>query len=483
MIVSEYNSGYLGSQIVALLQAVDILTEGAVAWPWEPYDPDTEYVPLSKVTYQGSSYICIQECRGVAPTDTDYWLIIAQGGRGVEFNVSDTHIQYRYTGDAEWINVIAIADLKGEEGDLGKGLEFVWDGTKLGVRAEGTLDYSYVDLKGDAGDKGDPGNDGRPIEFRETATHIQWRYVGDTTWNNLFALTSLKGDTGSGLEFNWNGTQLGIRVEGETSYQYIDLKGEQGDPGNDGADGKGIVSIARTSGTGAAGTTDTYTITFTDSTTATFQVYNGADGQGAGDMLLSVYDPTGKNTDIFGYVDNKVKTDVPAGAKFTDTVYTHPASHPPSIIAQDASNRFVSDTEKSAWNSKAAGTHSHAQSDVTGLSTSLSGKVDKVTGKGLSTEDYTTTEKNKLAGIEAGAQVNTITSVAGKTGAVTLAKSDVGLGNVDNVKQMPIAGGTFTGAAVAQTNTSYTTAQLRNVVMSPAEPSGGNNGDIWIKYE
>lgn len=33
-------------------------------------------------------------------------------------------------------------------------------------------------------------------------------------------------------------------------------------------------------------------------------------------------------------------------------------------------------------------------------------KVDKVTGKGLSSNDYTTTEKDKLAGIEAEAQVN-----------------------------------------------------------------------------
>ena len=33
-------------------------------------------------------------------------------------------------------------------------------------------------------------------------------------------------------------------------------------------------------------------------------------------------------------------------------------------------------------------------------------KVEKVTGKGLSTNDYTTAEKNKLAGIEAGAEVN-----------------------------------------------------------------------------
>ena len=38
----------------------------------------------------------------------------------------------------------------------------------------------------------------------------------------------------------------------------------------------------------------------------------------------------------------------------------------------------------------------------------LSGKVDKVTGKQLSTEDYTTAEKTKLAGIAAGADENVI---------------------------------------------------------------------------
>ncbi len=62
--------------------------------------------------------------------------------------------------------------------------------------------------------------------------------------------------------------------------------------------------------------------------------------------------------------------------------------------------------------------------------------VQKVAGKGLSTNDYTTAEKNKLAGIETGAQKNTVTSVAGKTGAVTLAKADVGLGNVDNTSDV-----------------------------------------------
>jgi hypothetical protein len=43
-----------------------------------------------------------------------------------------------------------------------------------------------------------------------------------------------------------------------------------------------------------------------------------------------------------------------------------------------------------------------------------------------------TSDKSKLDGIAAGAEVNAVTSVAGRTGAVSLAKTDVGLGSVDN---------------------------------------------------
>lgn len=67
--------------------------------------------------------------------------------------------------------------------------------------------------------------------------------------------------------------------------------------------------------------------------------------------------------------------------------------------------------------------------------TELNNKVDKIAGKSLSTNDYTTAEKNKLTAIESGAQVNAVTTVAGRTGAVVLTKTDVGLSNVDNVKQ------------------------------------------------
>ena len=46
--------------------------------------------------------------------------------------------------------------------------------------------------------------------------------------------------------------------------------------------GKGITSIARTAGDGSPGTTDTYTVTYSDTTTYEFFVYNGADGVGGG---------------------------------------------------------------------------------------------------------------------------------------------------------------------------------------------------------
>ncbi len=99
---------------------------------------------------------------------------------------------------------------------------------------------------------------------------------------------------------------------------------------------------------------------------------------------------------------------------------------------------------------------------ATTVATEIGKKVDKVSGKGLSTNDYTTAEKNKLAGIAEGAnktvvdsalsststnpvqnkvinsalagKVDTSTTVNGHalSGNVTVTKSDVGLGNVDN---------------------------------------------------
>ncbi len=41
-----------------------------------------------------------------------------------------------------------------------------------------------------------------------------------------------------------------------------------------------------------------------------------------------------------------------AGIEAGANKYTHPATHSPSIIAQDSNNRFVTDAERTAWNSK-----------------------------------------------------------------------------------------------------------------------------------
>ncbi|MGG1635012.1 pyocin knob domain-containing protein [Paenibacillus sp. NRS-1760] len=58
---------------------------------------------------------------------------------------------------------------------------------------------------------------------------------------------------------------------------------------------------------------------------------------------------------------DKVKLDgIAAGANN----YTHPVNHPPSVITQDAANRFVTDAEKVAWNASQAATITQAKAAV-----------------------------------------------------------------------------------------------------------------------
>ena len=47
---------------------------------WEVYNNSKTYKPLNKVTYQGSSYICILQSTGNLPTNSTHWLMIAQKG-------------------------------------------------------------------------------------------------------------------------------------------------------------------------------------------------------------------------------------------------------------------------------------------------------------------------------------------------------------------------------------------------------------------
>ena len=80
----------------------------------------------------------------------------------------------------------------------------------------------------------------------------------------------------------------------------------------------------------------------------------------------------------------------------------------------------------------------------------------------------------------------TATGLASVNFTVSAMKSDITTAKTDisNLKtnKMDISGGTMTGALVAQNNTDYSVAQVRNIIISTAGPSGGNSGDIWIKY-
>jgi hypothetical protein len=91
-------------------------------------------------------------------------------------------------------------------------------------------------FKGDQGEQGIQGETGKSIEYTWNGTQLGIRIEGETdyTYVNLKGDKGDKGDTGKSLEFTWNGTQLGIRQEGDATYQYVNLKGDKGDTGNTG---------------------------------------------------------------------------------------------------------------------------------------------------------------------------------------------------------------------------------------------------------
>ena len=184
----------------------------------------------------------------------------------------------------------------GQDGNDGVSIEYRWNGTELGVKREDEVNYQYQDLKGEKGSKGDtgeqgprglqgeqgpkgnqgeigpkgdkgeqgiPGLDGKSLEFHWNATQLGIRIEGETTYQyvnlkgekgdkgiqgerglqgiqgeqGIQGKIGPQGETGKSIEYNWNGTQLGVRIEGQSSYQYINLKGDKGDKGNTGAKG------------------------------------------------------------------------------------------------------------------------------------------------------------------------------------------------------------------------------------------------------
>lgn len=81
------------------------------------------------------------------------------------------------------------------------------------------------------------GATGKNIELQKTATYVQWRNVGETTWNNLISLTEITGSNGKNIELQKTSTYVQWRNVGDTTWNNLvalsELKGETGAPGKD----------------------------------------------------------------------------------------------------------------------------------------------------------------------------------------------------------------------------------------------------------
>ena len=111
----------------------------------------------------------------------------------------------------------------------------------------------------------------------------------------------------------------------------------------------------------------------------------------------------------------------------------------------------------------------------------LADKVDKVNGKGLSANDYTSNEKTKLAGVEAGAQVNVIEAISVNGDAQTPTAKVVNISVPTNNNQL-INGAGYQNAT--QVNSAITNA-LANIHSFEHEivqtlPQTGVQGTIYL---
>ena len=189
-----------------------------------------------------------------------------------EVRNNGTAIQWKYAGEEEWRDLVALEALRGAAGENGK------DGTdgKSGINGtngsdginglngkNGTDGKDGVDGKnglngkdgsdgkdGLDGKNGTDGKNGKNIEVQRTTEYIQWRYEGEY-WQNLVAVSDIEGPAGQNgkdgangktPEFQVNENILQWRYEGDgvwlNLYDLTALKGLDGKDGRDGADGK-----------------------------------------------------------------------------------------------------------------------------------------------------------------------------------------------------------------------------------------------------
>lgn len=133
---------------------------------------------------------------------------------------------------------------------------------------------------------------------------------------------------------------------------------------------------------------------------------------------------------------------------------------------------------------------------VSKIKTALNGKVNVVNGKGLSTNDYTNAEKQKLSGIASGAQANVIESVKVNGTALTPSSKAVDVTVPTKTSQLTNDSGYQSATAVESIITAkgyQTQSQVQSLINSAVGnitsikyqkvtslPATGSNGVIYL---
>jgi hypothetical protein len=143
------------------------------------------------------------------------------------------------------------------------GSSYVSKTSVTGIEPTNTTYWQLIAQKGETGSQGPAGKDGtsfRVLGIYDTIEALEEDVTEPEPGDSYFVGEEQPYDV-----YTWTGEE------------WLNLGPLQG------PEGRGILKIERTSGTGAPGTTDIYTITLTDETTYTFQVYNGKDGEDGAD--------------------------------------------------------------------------------------------------------------------------------------------------------------------------------------------------------
>lgn len=258
----------------------------------------TEYQQVSVVGSAASPHVITLEGIDAPRVITLAGGIQGASGAEIELQKSATHIQWKYTDEAEWTDLIAIDDLKGDTGATGA------QGATGSTGATGPQGSQGIQgatgatgAAGTNGTNGADGADGREVELQKSITHIQWRYAGDVVWTDLVALTDIKGDTGA------TGAQ---GAQGTT--------GATGPAGADGADGASGNAVSVSVDFGASFTDKAQTVVTGEAwVTPTSKI------------TAQVLTPAGTDPDEMYLLDIKVViSDIVNGVGFTVTLYSRP---------------------------------------------------------------------------------------------------------------------------------------------------------------